>query len=206
VKEVFGNQNLHGSLVVDRYAAYRSAQCALQYCYAHLLREVEDLAREFSDSAEVQAFTATLIPLLSAAMRLHSQSLPDEEYYAQAHRLPQQIIDVTERPAQHLGVRQIQDIFRDHPDRLYQWVRDRRVPADNNRAERELRRTVIARKISFGSQSDAGAKTREILMSLVHTLALRTPDPEARFKSALDQLACDPTQDPVSLIFAIDSS
>ncbi len=206
VQEVFGKNKHNGSLVVDRYAGYNRVPCALQYCYAHLLREVEDLAKEFPDSSEVQAFTATLIPLLSAAMHLHSQPLPDEEYYAQAHRLQQQIVDVTEQPAQHLGVRQIQDIFRDHPDRLYQWVQDRRVPADNNRAERALRRTVIARKISFGSQSDTGAKTREILMSVVHTLALRRADPELHFKSVLDQMARDPSQDPVPLLFAIDSS
>jgi transposase len=75
-------------------------------------------------------------------------------------------------------------------------VENRAVPADNNRAERELRPTVIARKVSFGSQSDAGAKTREVLMSVVHTLAKRVPDPEAHFKAVLDQLAADPTQDP----------
>jgi len=75
------------------------------------------------------------------------------------------------------------------------------VPADNNRAERELRPTVIARKVSFGSQSDAGAKTREVLMSVVHTLAKRVSDPEAHFKSVLDQLAADPTQNPVELLF-----
>jgi hypothetical protein len=59
---------------------------------------------------------------------------------------------------------------------LYHWVENRAVPADNNRAERELRPTVIARKVSFGSQSDAGAKTREVLMSVVHTLAKRVGD------------------------------
>ena len=75
------------------------------------------------------------------------------------------------------------------------------MPADNNRAERELRPTVIARKVSFGSQSDAGAKTREVLMSVVHTLAKRVSDPEAHFKSVLDQLAADPTQNPVELLF-----
>jgi hypothetical protein len=46
------------------------------------------------------------------------------------------------------------------------------VPAHNNRAERELRPPVIARKTSLGSQSDAGAKTREIIMTLVHTLGI----------------------------------
>ena len=55
---------------------------------------------------------------------------------------------------------------------------------------------VIARKVSFGSQSGAGAKTRGVLMSLVQTLAKRVADPESHFKSVLDQLAEDPSQDP----------
>ena len=59
---------------------------------------------------------------------------------------------------------------------------------------------MIARKVSFGSQSDAGAKTREVLMSVVQTLVKRVADPEAHFKSVLDQLAADPTQDPVALL------
>ena len=60
---------------------------------------------------------------------------------------------------------------------------------------------MIARKVSFGSQSDAGAKTREVLMSVVHTLAKRVADPESHFKSVLDQLAADPTRNPVELLF-----
>ena len=106
-----------------------------------------------------------------------------------------------DKPAQHLGVRQVQGIFRDNAHRLYHWVENRAAPADNNRAERELRPTVIARKVSFGSQSDAGAKTREVLMSVVHTLVKRISDPEAHFKSVLDRLAIDPTHDPVALLF-----
>jgi hypothetical protein len=133
-------------------------------------------------------------------MHLRGRPLADAEYYAQACPLQQQIVDLVEQPAQHLGVRQIQGIFRDHAHRLYHWVENRAVPADNNRAECELRPTVIARKVSFGSQSDAGAKTREVLMSVVHTLAKRVPDPEAHFKAVLDQLAADPTQDPVALL------
>ena len=85
-------------------------------------------------------------------------------------------------------------------------VEDRRVAADNHRAERELRPTIITRKTSFGSQSDAGAKTREILTTLVHTLAFRFPDPETHFKSVLDQLAEDPTRDPIRLMFPFNSS
>ncbi|NLE42447.1 MAG: transposase, partial [Lentisphaerae bacterium] len=41
------------------------------------------------------------------------------------------------------------------------------IPAENNLAERELRSLVIARKISFGSQSKTGLETRETLMSVL---------------------------------------
>jgi transposase len=205
-REALGEKPLPGVLVVDRYNAYHRAPCLLQYCYAHLLRDVEDLAKQFPDHAEVQAFTATLIPLLSAAMHLHAQPLSDAAYYERARGIQQQIEKVVEQPAQHLGVRGMQDLFQENAARLYHWVGDRRVPADNNRAERELRPTVIARKTSFGSQSDAGAKTREVLTTLVHTLALRVVDPETHFKSVLDQLAEDPTRDPLPLLFPLDSS
>lgn len=205
-REALGEKLLAGVLVADRYKGYNRAPCRRQYCYAHLLRAVEDLAKEFPEHAEGQTFTALLIPLLTEALHLHSQPLSDDEYYAQARPLKQKIEKIMESPAQHLGVRAMQDLFRDHAPRLYHWVEDRRVPADNNSAERQLRPTVIARKISFGSQSDAGAKTREILMTLVHTLALRFPDPQTHFKSVLDQRSEDPTRDPIRLLFPQDSS
>jgi transposase len=205
-KEILGGQPLGGVLVVDRYTAYNRAPCALQYCYSHLLREVEDLEKEFPDQPEVCAFTACLVPLLAQAMHLEGQPLSDTQYYQQARALEQQIRQVASQPAQHLGVRRIQDLLVDNAHRLYHWVEDRRVPADNNRAERELRPTVMARKVSFGSQSDAGAKTREILMTVVHTLKKQCAGPESHFKAALDQLAADPGQDPVALLFPFDSS
>ena len=93
-KEVLGEQALAGVLVVDRYAAYNRAPCALQYCYAHLMRDVEDLAEEFPGEAEVTAFTSTLIPLLAEAMHLRGRPLADVEYYDQARPLQQQIVDL----------------------------------------------------------------------------------------------------------------
>lgn len=205
-KEVLGEKPLAGVLVVDRYNGYNRAPCKLQYCYAHLLREVVDLEKEFPDHSEIAAFTATLIPLLSSAMHLRSQELSDSLYYEQATKLQQQIVSASHQPAQHLAIRRIQDIFCNHSERLYHWVFDRTVPADNNRCERELRPTVIARKVSFGSQSQEGAKTREILMSVLHTLKKRHPQTEQHLKSVLDQLATNSKQDPFSLLFPNDTS
>ena len=84
---------------------------------------------------------------------------------------------------------------------MYHWVQARRVPPDNNLAERNLRPTVIARKVSFGSSSDAGAKTRSILMSVLHTLNKRRGDRslESIFKNLLDEIAKNPKVQVVSL-------
>lgn len=202
VEEVMGTDPLPGTLVVDRYAAYNRAPCDLQYCYSHLSRDVEELSKQFPHKQEVQNFVEATLPLLTQAMQLRTLPISDDVFYEEANELKSKIQEVMQKDAQHAGIQNIQTIFRENPPRLYRWAQDRAVPADNNLAERDLRGLVIARKISFGSQSDAGAKTREILMTLLVTLNKRDPaNVMTRFKQCLDQLVIDPTKDPYSLLF-----
>ncbi len=201
-KGIFGTEKLPGVLVVDRYKGYNQLPVKIQYCYAHLRRDLEKLGKDFPDQAEVKAFTATLIPLLSQAMHLGSQYLTDPEYYGKAKDLEEEIMKGCRSPARHLGIHAFQDIFTEHQDRLFHWVEDRRVPAHNNRAERDLRPTVIARKVSFGSSSDAGAETRSILMSVLQTLNKgRGQEPlESVLTGILDKIAQHPATDVAALI------
>jgi transposase len=199
---ILGKKRLPGTLVVDRYAGYNKAPCALQYCYAHLLRNLEDLEKEFPDNQEVRTFVATVAPMLSLAMGLRNQPNSDGVFYSRASKLVRKIRKVMRRPAQHLGIRAYQDIFIDNEKRLYQWAKDRRVPAENNLAERDLRPTVIARKTSFGSQSETGAKTRGVLTTVMVTMKKRYPeDYAARFKAALDKIAENPDINPYEALF-----
>lgn len=205
-KEVFGAQALPGVLVVDRYAAYNRMPCYLQYCYSHLLRDVQGLEKEFPDNAEVAAFVQQLAPLLASAIALRSLSLSKREFKRQAKSLKSRIIKTTHRQAKHPGIQKIQILFREKAERLYHWVDDSSIPAENNLAERELRPLVVARKISFGSQSDAGARTREIIMTVLHTIKTRTSDVTSALKNFLDKYAEDPTIDPFQALFQADSS
>jgi hypothetical protein len=201
VKEVLGTRRLKGVLVVDRYAGYNRSPCALQYCYAHLLRDLQDLEKEFPDQTEIKAFVAAVAPLLAAAMGLRGQGLSRRQYDQQAKDLRQKIKRAMNAPAEHMGVRAYQDLFRHNAKRLYHWSNDPAVPAENNLAERELRPLVVARKISFGSQSLNGAHTREVLMTVLHTLRKQSDNPAHAFRTALDQLAADPNADPFKLLF-----
>jgi transposase len=201
VKEVFGKKRLGGVLVVDRYAAYNRAPCKIQYCYAHLLRDLQDIEKEFPDQAEVQSFVGALAPLLSSAMALRGLKLSRREFRERAAILSGQIRFLIKQPARHPAVQSYQDLFRQKADRLYHWTKDPAVPAENNFAERDLRPLVVARKISFGSQSSKGAATREVLMTVLHTLRKRTPDPAAAFHDCLNQLALNPKANPFNLLF-----
>jgi transposase len=204
-KEIFGTDELPGVLVVDRYNAYNKTPCAIQYCYAHLLREVKDLEKELPDNREITVFTNCMIPLLAEAMGLRTYGIGKREFKRRAAKIMNKIVEVVNKEAIHPGIRRIQDIFRDNAHRLYHWANNQEIPADNNLAERELRPLVISRKLSFGSQSDAGAKTREILMTVLHTLKKRCADPALCFCSALDLLSVNPALNPFSALFPSDS-
>jgi transposase len=205
-REVFGNESLAGVLLVDRYQGYNQMPCALQYCYAHLLRDVKNLDKAFPDDPEVHAFVEALVPQLASAIGLRGLGLPRRQFLRQAAKIKSNILEIVNHPAHHPALQTMQDLFREKADRMYHWADDPHIPADNNRAERELRPLVIARKISFGSQSEAGARTRETLMTVLHTLRKRVPDVATAFQSALDQLAEQPDADPAKILFGLDSS
>jgi len=137
-KKALGTKKLPGVLVVDRYGAYNKAPCAIQYCYAHLLRDVRDLEKDFPDNSEVKSFVESLAPLLAGAMNLRSLPVSKKEFKHRAAQIKRQILQVVKRQAKHPAIQYIQDIFRTHSDRMYHWARDQNIPADNNYAEREL--------------------------------------------------------------------
>ena len=92
-QEVFGTKPLPGILVVDRYNGYNQAPCSIQYCYSHLLREVQDLAKDFPEVGEVAQFVERFAPLLAGAMKLRGQDLKLREFRQRALQLKLEITD-----------------------------------------------------------------------------------------------------------------
>lgn len=201
-KEILGEKQLAGVLVVDRYGAYNKVWCNLQYCYSHLLRMIDDYGKKYPEKTEVQNFVNTLIPLLSQAIRLRKMNIKDVTYYKKAKEIKEKILKVINTGVKDFGLDRIQMIFKEKEKRLYHWVENRNVPAENNKAERELRPTVIARKISFGSQSIRGADTRSTLMTIIHTAQKRLKNQtlEELFTDILNKISVNSRIDPYSLL------
>lgn len=193
-QEIFGHHKLPGVLVVDRYGGYNRVPIKIQYCYAHLLREVEKLKKEFPDNNEVDQFSDRMAIYLTQAMKLRSLGLNKQQYLNQAQIIKSNIQSEVKNTYKHLGIKHIQQIFQEKSHRLYHWADDARVPADNNRAERELRPTVVCRKTSFGSQSEKGAKTRSHVMSVLWTAKKRLKNQhiEDWLFSSLNKIAVHP--------------
>src|SRR5215212_1447000 len=87
-----------------------------------------------------------------------------------------------------------------HEDELFQFVLIEGLSASNNLAERSIRPLVVCRKISGGSRSEEGTKTRMGLTSLFETWQARTLNPFDECLKRLKQLACSSLETPLPQI------
>ncbi len=67
------------------------------------------------------------------------------------------------------------------------FLRDPRVPLDNNHAERALRGVVVGRKNHYGSRSRRGTEVAALFYTLLETAKLSGVDPAAYLRTALER-------------------
>ena len=93
-----------------------------------------------------------------------------EYLFAQAGR------ELTALPAQAREGKALRSLL-NHREGLSVFVERPSAPMDNNFAERVLRGPVIGRRLSFGSDSEAGAGFTAMMYSVLGTLSLNGIDP-----------------------------
>jgi transposase len=183
--------NFRGWLVTDFYAAYNLIPGRHQRCWVHLLRDLHALKEGQADDPAVLQWATAVRQLYEDAcawLAEHPAALAAArlaEYthlHAQACTLGAQYARAQDHPCNALAKRLLR-----HQDELFPFVLIPGLPADNNLAERSIRPLVIMRKISGGSRSPEGTKTRLTLASLFHTWAARHLNPFVECLTALQQ-------------------
>ena len=178
-----------GWLVTDFYAAYNLIPGRHQRCWVHLLRDLHDLKQAQAANAEVVLWVTDVRQLYDAAHTwlvahptptLVERRTQYDDLFAQACRLGEQYALTSDHPCCTLAKRVLR-----HQDELFQFVLVPGMPADNNLAERSIRPLVIMRKISGGTRSAAGTKTRLTLASVLQTWAARHLNPFVECLTAL---------------------
>jgi transposase len=183
----FLKETYAGTLVSDFFSAYNLVAAeGRQVCFAHLLRELAKVDLT-NDSEEWLGFRSTLGRILQDAMRLARRAdrqAPDFDSKRQRiERRMDYLLAVENR--RDPDTARIAKRLSKHRAHLFPFLYDPHVPFDNNRAEREIRPAVIARKNSLHNTSQNGARVQALLLSIYRTLKLRGLDPLQTLADAL---------------------
>ena len=173
--------------VSDFYAAYDQLDGLHQRCWAHLLRDIHELRTQQPDDAGLTAWADAVKALDDRAIAWATDPAlrPPSQRHAARRGFERELLALCQaQPATTRPATLCKRVERYHPE-LFMFVADPAVPSTNNAAERALRPLVIARKISGGSRSAKGSRTRMILQSLIATWDLRAQDPVAAMRVLL---------------------
>jgi hypothetical protein len=176
-----------GVIVSDFYTAYDQLDGRHQRCWAHLLREIHELTEQHPDDARLHTWAQAMHAIFIDAVAWTAAAgacLPAERERARLQFEAAVLALCRAEPAGVPHAALCQRIERYHPE-LFTFVADPAVPATNNAAERALRPLVIARKISGGTRSAQGSRSRMILQTVVATWELRGLDPLAEMLALL---------------------
>ncbi len=186
VTEVFGKEgeNYTGVLVTDFYTAYNEYFGPHQRCWVHYLRDLKKLKEEHPKDRKLKPWIKLVHAVYEEAksypgpaphlpIGLKEQERIEKEAYFK-HKLKRLCEPYlkTDTPQAKLAARGIRYL-----SELFTFVRFEGVAPDNNMAERAVRKTVIQRKISFGTRSAKGSETKSILGSLFGTWRLQQLNP-----------------------------
>ena len=194
-QKLFSEALLDTVIVCDRYSAYkrlarlREGLVTLAFCWSHQRRDfIECAAGQVSLTQWCQGWIeqiAVLYRLNEARLEHYDPGLERQTpaFDAAQGRLKEALDGLFAQAEQELAG--LPDQAREgkalrslvnHREGLCVFVDRPQVPLDNNLAERVLRGPAIGRRLSFGSDSENGARFTAVMYSVVGTLALNGID------------------------------
>ena len=178
-------------LVCDRYSAYKKlarllgGRVTLSFCWAHMRRDFIRCAAGQVDLAgwcrEWLGRIATVYRLNKARLAGHDPGLDRQSpAFDAAHEALEEALggmfaaaegQLARLPPEAREGKPLRSLL-NHREGLSVFLDRPRVPLDNNLAERLLRGPAIGRRLSFGSDSESGARFTALMYSVTGTLRL----------------------------------
>lgn len=173
IKKLLG-EFFRGILISDFWGGYNFIKTlAKQKCLVHLMRELVKTSLT-NTTAQWCAFSKKLARLVRDAIGLRSRAdkLAPLVFEKRKARLKSRLQNLINGDYQEKDCARLVKRLRRHQDELFTFLDHPEVDWHNNRAERQLRPAVVARKNSGGNHSDRGAETQAVMMTVFFTLAL----------------------------------
>ena len=170
-----------GVMICDRGPSYDARELedvAQQKCLSHLIRNAK--AVEESKIGRARQFSRKLKELLQQALALSARKneLDASDYGMQADQLKDELtFQLRDRVLSDADNQRLLDGVGAQHDRarVLSFLTENGVEPTNNRAERDLRPAVIARKVSHCSRNERGARTFEAFTSVLQTIRKTNP-------------------------------
>ena len=172
-RELLGAQ-FSGILVTDRYSAYNWYPVRWrQVCWAHLLRDFEAMRGRGGRSQEIgDALLTQAHQMFAWWHQVREGTLKRStfrSYMSPLRREVERLLQAGSRCSVPKTAGTCRDILK-RREALWTFVQVKGVEPTNNTAERSIRPGVLWRKGSFGTQSAAGSRFVESMMTVVATL------------------------------------
>jgi transposase len=172
-KQLLGQQ-IAAIIGSDRFSAYNWLDSSRrQLCWAHLLRDFQAFAERKGESAMIgQALLQQVSQMFAFWYRVRDGTLAHADFQVVMRPIRQEIdtwLQIGTYSDHAKTASTCHNILKFAPA-LWTFVNTPDVEPTNNAAERALRRGVIWRKRSFGSQSERGLRFTERILSVVTTL------------------------------------
>ena len=172
-QELLG-ERFWGWLVTDRWSAYTwYPTWRRQVCWAHVLRDIEAMIERGGGSREIgEALRTQARQMFQWWHRVREGSLTPKTFASYMWPVRQEVERLL-AAGETCGVPKTEGTCRELfklRRALWTFVRHEGVEPTNNAAERAIRLGVLWRKGSFGTQSVAGSRFVETMMTVVATL------------------------------------
>ncbi|WP_394295478.1 IS66 family transposase [Natronococcus jeotgali] len=163
--EVLG-EDFAGTVICDGWTAYPAFSSNLQRCWAHLLREAEDVASDHEEAEPVHRYLKQMFVGLQSWL----ETDPSPRERAQMHRSCQNgLRSLVERSVTDEAVATLLGKIEGGIDHWLTFVGEPAVSPTNNAAENALREPVVLRKIIGTLRNDRGMFVHETILSLLAT-------------------------------------
>ncbi len=205
VEGVLGKR-YQGVLSSDFYSAYNKIiALAKQRCVGHLLdkiKQVQEKNKFTLESIEGRFCEGTkqvLKHTIEVWNDYHKGIKTIEDLACEKAWAITRMVELLSLPTGHKDIQGIRKRIIRHNQELFTFLDYPEVEPTNNRAERQLRPSVIMRKITFGNRSLDGVESHQIITSIIHTGLLQGIKPLNIFKvlaeralTSLDELPRPP--------------
>ncbi|MCX6554092.1 MAG: IS66 family transposase [Candidatus Aminicenantes bacterium] len=170
-------EHYNGVLGSDCFSAYNTLEAlAKQKCLTHYERAAKNLEKFYPRDQPANLFAVCLKDIFKRARQAKRDWLAgiisDEKANQMGKDFEEELDQLVELPLENHDAEKLRKRLMAHRDENFTFLRFKEIDPDNNRAERALRPSVVMRKITYGNNSETGARNHEILMSLVETSKL----------------------------------